>query len=174
MQAEATLQASREARATESCRSLNVMEAQNAAAKRSQVARADADRARSELDRLRDTLNATSRGLPGEPASACVERTATVSQLLSACAAEAQELARAADGHANDARTLIEAGRSNEGALCATLSCFVSSSRSSTDARVEFAPLCERGRFVGLMIAAPQAGAIAVRFDPDDLCREMV
>lgn len=109
VQAEATLQASREARATESRRSLNVMEAQNAAAKRSQVARADADRARSELDRLRDTLNATSRGLPGEPASACVERTATVSQLLSACAAEAQELARAADGHANDARTLIEA-----------------------------------------------------------------
>lgn len=109
VQAEATLQATREARATESRRSLNVQEAQNAAAKRAQVARADADRARSELDRLRDTLSSTSRGLPGEPAAACPERAATVSQLLSACAAEAQELARAADGHANDARTLIEA-----------------------------------------------------------------
>ena len=108
-QAEAVSTATREARATESRRFQTVQEAQNAATKRAQIARADADRARSELDRLRDATRATRGGVPGESTAACVERADTAGQLLGACAAEAQELARIADAHANDARTLIEA-----------------------------------------------------------------
>ena len=108
-QLEAVNTAVREARATESRRFTHVQEAQNAATKRAQIARADADRARSELDRMRDTLSATRGGVPGESVAACAVRADTAGQLLGACAAEAQELARIADAHANDARTLIEA-----------------------------------------------------------------
>jgi len=108
-QATAAAAATREARATESRRSLNVMEAQNAATKRAQIARADADRARSELDSLRNTLAANRGGVPNESPAACVVRADTTADVLGACAAEAQELARAADGHAGDAQKLIEA-----------------------------------------------------------------
>lgn len=108
-QLEAVNTATREARAQESARFKGVQNAQAAAQTRAQIARADADRARSELDRLRDATRATRGGVPGESAAACVERADTAGQLLGACAAEAQELARIADAHANDARTLIEA-----------------------------------------------------------------
>ena len=55
-QLEAVNTATREARAQESARFTNVQEAQHAATKRAQTARLDADRARTELDRLRDQL----------------------------------------------------------------------------------------------------------------------
>ena len=87
-------------------------EAQNAqrqAAARAEQARRDADRARADADGLRDQLARAALPVPGEPAAACADRTATVAQLLDQCVGLAQSLARAADGHANDARTLIEA-----------------------------------------------------------------
>lgn len=108
-QLEAVNTATREARAQESARFKGVQDAQAAAQTRAQVARRDADRARGELDRMRDTLSATRGGVPGESVAACAVRADTAGQLLGACAAEAQELARIADAHANDARTLIEA-----------------------------------------------------------------
>ena len=108
-QLEAVNTATREARAQESARFKGVQDAQAAAQTRAQVARRDADRARGELDRMRDTLSATRGGVPGESPGACTVRADTAGQLLGACAAEAQELARIADAHANDARTLIEA-----------------------------------------------------------------
>lgn len=108
-QLEAVNTATREARAQESARFKGVQDAQAAAQTRAQVARRDADRARGELDRMRDTLSATRGGVPGESPGACAVRADTAGQLLGACAAEAQELARIADAHANDARTLIEA-----------------------------------------------------------------
>ena len=108
-QATAAAEAAREARTTEFRRSLNVLEAQNAATRRAQIARADADRARSELDSLRNTLATASRGVPDESPAACTERAATVSDVLGACAAEAAELASIADRLNADRLMLIEA-----------------------------------------------------------------
>lgn len=108
-QAEAVATATREARAQESARFTNVQEAQNAAQKRAQVARADADRARGELDRLRDTIRATAGGVPGESTASCTQRADTSADLLGQCAAAYLDLAAIADRHASDARTLIEA-----------------------------------------------------------------
>lgn len=108
-QATTATAAQREARTTESRRSLNVLEAQNAATKRAQVARADADRARSELGRLRDQLTSRRGGVPDESPAACAVRADTTADVLSACAAEAQELASIADRLNADRLMLLEA-----------------------------------------------------------------
>ena len=108
-QIEAVNTATREARAQESARITNVQEAQHAATKRAQTARLDADRARTELDRLRDQLATTSGGVPGESPSACAQRADAGADLLGQCAAAYLDLAAIADRHASDARTLIEA-----------------------------------------------------------------
>ncbi len=108
-QAEAVATATREARAQESARFTNVQEAQHAATKRAQTARLDADRARTELDRLRDQLATTRGGVPGESAAACAQRADAGADVLGQCAAAYLDLAAIADRHASDARTLIEA-----------------------------------------------------------------
>lgn len=108
-QAEAVNTATREARAQESARFKGVQDAQAAAQTRAQVARRDADRARSELDRMRDTLSATRGGVPGESTAACTQRADAAADVLSQCATAYLDLAAIADRHANDARTLIEA-----------------------------------------------------------------
>ena len=108
-QAEAVNTATREARAQESARFKGVQDAQAAAQTRAQVARRDADRARSELDRMRDTLSATRGGVPGESTAACTQRADAAADVLAQCGAAYQDLAAIADRHANDARTLIEA-----------------------------------------------------------------
>ena len=108
-QAEAVNTATREARAQESARFKGVQDAQAAAQTRAQVARRDADRARSELDRMRDTLSATRGGVPGESPAACAVRADAAADVLAQCGAAYQDLAAIADRHASDARTLIEA-----------------------------------------------------------------
>ena len=108
-QAEAVNTATREARAQESARFKGVQDAQAAAQTRAQVARRDADRARSELDRMRDTLSATRGGVPGESTAACAQRADAAADVLAQCAAAYLSMAGIADRHANDARTLIEA-----------------------------------------------------------------
>jgi hypothetical protein len=108
-QAEAVNTATREARAQESARFKGVQDAQAAAQTRAQVARRDADRARSELDRMRDTLSATRGGVPGESTAACTQRADAGADVLAQCAAAYLSMAGIADRHANDARTLIEA-----------------------------------------------------------------
>ena len=108
-QAEAVTNAVREARAQESARFKGVQDAQAAAQTRAQVARRDADRARSELDRMRDTLSATRGGVPGESTAACTQRADAAADVLAQCGAAYQDLAAIADRHASDARTLIEA-----------------------------------------------------------------
>ena len=108
-QAEAVNTATREARAQESARFKGVQDAQAAAQTRAQVARRDADRARSELDRMRDTLSATRGGVPGESTTACAVRADASADVLAQCGAAYQDLAAIADRHASDARTLIEA-----------------------------------------------------------------
>jgi hypothetical protein len=108
-QAEAVNTATREARAQESARFKGVQDAQAAAQTRAQVARRDADRARGELDRMRDTLSATRGGVPGESTAACAVRADAGADVLAQCAAAYLSMAGIADRHANDARTLIEA-----------------------------------------------------------------
>ena len=108
-QAEAVNTATRDARAQESARFKGVQDAQAAAQTRAQVARRDADRARSELDRMRDTLSATRGGVPGESTAACTQRADAAADVLAQCGAAYQDLAAIADRHASDARTLIEA-----------------------------------------------------------------
>ena len=86
----------------------NVLVAQNAGAARAIRLRSDLDSSRSELDRLRTQL---ARPMPrAETATgACPDRADTVSELLTACAAELQDLAGKADRHASDAKTLTDA-----------------------------------------------------------------
>jgi len=108
-QAEAVNTATREARAQESARFKGVQDAQAAAQTRAQVARRDADRARSELDRLRDNIRSASGGVPGESPGACAVRADAAGELLAQCAGAYLSMAGIADRHANDARTLIEA-----------------------------------------------------------------
>ena len=108
-QQQAVADATREARAQESARFKGVQDAQAAAQTRAQVARRDADRARSELDRMRDTLSATRGGVPGESTAACTQRADAAADVLAQCGAAYQDLAAIADRHASDARTLIEA-----------------------------------------------------------------
>jgi len=108
-QAEAINTATREARAQESARFKGVQDAQTAAQTRAQAARADADRARTELERLRDQPAASRGGVPGESPSACAVRADASADVLGQCAAAYPDLAAIADRHASDARTLIEA-----------------------------------------------------------------
>ena len=108
-QQEAVATATREARAQESKRFQGVQDAETAAKTRAVAARRDADAARGELERLRDAIRTSTGGVPGEPAGACVARADAAGDVLGQCAAAYQELARAADAHASDARTLSEA-----------------------------------------------------------------
>ena len=108
-QAEAVNTATREARAQESARFKGVQDAQAAAQTRAIAARRDADAARGELDRMRDTLSATRGGVPGESTAACTQRADAAADVLSQCATAYLDLAAIADRHASDARTLIEA-----------------------------------------------------------------
>ena len=107
-QAEAVNTATREARAQESKRFQGVQDAQAAAQTRAVAARRDADAARTELDRLRNSVAAALGGVPGESAAACAVRADAGGELLAQCAAAYSELAAVADRHASDARTLIE------------------------------------------------------------------
>jgi hypothetical protein len=108
-QAEAVNTATREARAQESARFKGVQDAQAAAQTRAQVARRDADRARGELDRMRDTLSATRGGVPGESPGACTVRADAVGELLAQCAGAYQGLAEVADRLDSDRLMLREA-----------------------------------------------------------------
>jgi len=108
-QQEAVATATREARAQESKRFQGVQDAETAAKTRAVAARRDADAARGELDRLRDTIRATAGGVPGESTAACTQRADAAADVLAQCGAAYQDLAAIADRHASDARTLIEA-----------------------------------------------------------------
>ena len=108
-QAEAVNTATREARAQESARFKGVQDAQAAAQTRAIAARRDADAARGELDRMRDTLSATRGGVPGESTAACTVRADATGELLAQCAGAYQGLAEVADRLDSDRRTLIEA-----------------------------------------------------------------
>ena len=107
-QLEAVNTATREARATESRRYQEVHDAQANATKRAQVARSDADHARTELDRLRDDIAARPVCVPGDTAGSGPERTDTAGDLLMECGAAFTELAGKADRLNADRLMLLE------------------------------------------------------------------
>ena len=76
----------------------------NARASQNQIA---ADGARSELDRLRDTIAASDTAAPSCPARP--DAAATARALLAECAARYSDLAAKADRHASDAVTIQQA-----------------------------------------------------------------
>ncbi len=108
-QAEAVNTATREARAQESARFKGVQDAQAAAQTRAIAARRDADAARGELDRMRDTLSATRGGVPGESPGACTVRADSAGELLAQCAGAYQGMAEVADRLNADRLMLREA-----------------------------------------------------------------
>lgn len=81
----------------------------NAARTREAELRATTAVLRSERDRLRDSLRTAGERLPTAPASAVIEYATTVNELFGECSRSYIELAQAADGHAADVRTLIQA-----------------------------------------------------------------
>lgn len=102
-------EAEEEARNRERALSDKVIEAQNEAKKREAQIMAERDAARRSSDGLRDDLAALRRGLPGDSPDACRATADAALAVLGECAAEIGRLAEAADGHASDVKTLIDA-----------------------------------------------------------------
>ena len=96
-------------RAQEASFNQRLQDAQNAATKRETKLRADADGARRTVDGLRGTLYNFRASLPNASTSALIARADTAAELLGACVSEYRGVAEAADGHANDARLMLEA-----------------------------------------------------------------
>jgi uncharacterized protein HemX len=106
----ANLKAEAAARATEQQRAQAVQKAQNEHTQNIQIARRDADDARSQLDGLQSFLEERrSNNTSSEPATATDKRTAAVGDVLQQCGQAYQELARRADGHAIDVKLLLNA-----------------------------------------------------------------
>lgn len=107
-QAASDLYAEKENRTRERLRAQGVTNAIADANARAADHRRAADRAGTELVGLRDALAAAQlqRDLPGQSSPATGDHSAAIATVLSECGAELQALARAADGHANDALTL--------------------------------------------------------------------
>lgn len=108
----ALVQAQAEARAKERDLQHQKEVAQHEAGQRQIDNRRAADAARTADERLRLALDAIraagARHLPGDPRPAGTDATATLAELFGDCSAKYRGLAEAADGHANDARTLSE------------------------------------------------------------------
>ena len=105
---EAAAVAQRELHALEQKRSSGVIAAQNVARTREAALRRDAAAAQSELDRLRTQSDAALHRARGSHA-ACLVAADAQAVVQSQCAAELTTLAEAADGHASDARLMLEA-----------------------------------------------------------------
>lgn len=103
------LQAANDRKAAEN--TARQLEATNAARTREAALRGAADDLRLERDRLLDAIRVASRGYPVPSAggTAKAEPADPIADVLGQCTAEVQELVRAADDHASDVQTLIEA-----------------------------------------------------------------
>lgn len=84
-------------------------EAIKAAEQRAKTQAANAAAARTERDGLRAQLAVTTVLLPSASCSSVREYTATINGLFDQCAGAFEDMARAAAGHAADARLMLEA-----------------------------------------------------------------
>jgi len=100
-------EADRENRKIDSARTNGVIAAQNAAVVRNQVLQADAASAVAERKRLLDAIAAIpAPDMPSDAGNASNQSSLAGNQLFAACTAELQDLARVADNHASDVKTL--------------------------------------------------------------------
>lgn len=95
-------------RAIEAQRQKQTQEAIDESKKREVVLRADADGARSALQRLRNAVRTASGPVPSNTANP-VSGPATAPELLADCAAKYQSMGELADQHSSDVRTLTDA-----------------------------------------------------------------
>ncbi len=86
----------------------------NSARDRERVLRADLVAVRGASERLRTQASEAARRLAQAPAPAVLEYANTLGDVFAECSARYGEVAAAADGHASDARTLIEAWPVNQ------------------------------------------------------------
>lgn len=96
-------------RADEKRQSTQVIEALNAAQKRTQAAQVAATSAADVAGRLRDDVADLQRRLPGATLDACRKDAAALGAVFRACTTEYGEVARDAQGHADDTLTLESA-----------------------------------------------------------------
>jgi uncharacterized protein HemX len=97
------LKASEAARTIERQWQAQLQNVQNEAKDREDKIRADVDSVRAERDRLRKQLTANHVKLPAFSRTAVTQYAVTVSDVFEQCTKRLEEVARAADGHANDA-----------------------------------------------------------------------
>ena len=91
--------------------SKRVIDAQNASVLRLSKARNDFDAVSTELERLRGVVADRERNGAAETASDSNQRAAALATVFAECSSELATLARKADGHVNDIRTFVEAGK---------------------------------------------------------------
>lgn len=108
-QAEAVATAVGDARREEQRLRKGVENALQQATLRAQANAVNADRARGERDGLREQIAAASSSVPNATRSALDQYAIAIGGLFDQCVREYQGLAVKADGHATDARTLIDA-----------------------------------------------------------------
>ena len=108
-QAAQALKASEAARAIERQWQAQLQNAQNEAIDRENKIRADVATVRAERDRLRKQLAATQVKLPAISRTAVTQYAVTVGDIFEQCTKRLEKVARAADGHANDALMLSTA-----------------------------------------------------------------
>ena len=107
--AEAKTKAVNEARTEEQAIAKTYQEALNAARTREAALQRDIASARAESDGLREQNAEAARRIASAPPDALREYASAVGELLTQCSRSHQELAAAADGHATDVRTLLDA-----------------------------------------------------------------
>jgi hypothetical protein len=108
-QAAADADANRENRVIESRRQSNIIEAQNAATTRNKNLQVAAASAGAVAVSLRDEIATLRRSLPGLADDAVRQRADAVAAVLADCTDSYAGMAAAADRHASDVKTLMEA-----------------------------------------------------------------
>jgi hypothetical protein len=106
---EAKVDAQASARSKEQEFQTRLQEAQNAAKKREDAMRRDANNSRASAGRLRDDLQAIQRNLPVLAADACRRQANALTELFGSCVEQYRGVAEEADRDASDKQTLIEA-----------------------------------------------------------------
>ena len=97
------------ARAAEKVNNTKYQEALNAARTREVLLRTEIDSLRRASDELREQNTYAARQLASAPPAAILEYAAAVGAVFDDCRAKYASVAAAADGHASDVRTLIDA-----------------------------------------------------------------